>query len=239
MSQTLTIAKRELTSLFFSPIAYVVVAIFGTGAAMIFMQHFGPGSPAEMRGTFEGVMWLLIPLVPAVSMRLLSEEIRSGTMELLMTSPVTDTQVIMGKWLGAMGFMVVLLSPLVTLLLALEFNADPDLWKIATGLFGMLLVGALYMSIGTFASAVTENQIISWILSVFVICMIAVAPFFLPRWGAIPPSLREPMFYVNVTVQYQDFSKGLVDVSNFLFFVSGIALFLFLAVVTLQSKRWR
>src|SRR5437868_6668309 len=104
MSNTLTIARRELSSLFFSLIAYVVLGIFALGTTLLFLYSYGPGLPATIRTTLEGVVWLLIVLVPPISMRLISEEFRSGTIETLMTSPVRDGEVVVGKWLGAMGF---------------------------------------------------------------------------------------------------------------------------------------
>ena len=97
MNQTVAIAKRELASFFFSPIAYVVLGLFAFGTAMIFFLGYGPGQPASLRPTLEGVVWLMVLLVPAVSMRLISDEIRSGTLESLVTSPVTDVQVVVGK----------------------------------------------------------------------------------------------------------------------------------------------
>ena len=239
MNQTLAIAKRELTSLFFSPIGYVVLGLFALGTTLIFFIGFTQGQPATLRPTLDGVVWLMIFLVPAVSMRLVSEELRSGTVEPLMTSPVTDTQVILGKWLGAMGFFCMLLMPLVVLVIVLEMASSPDYGPILTGLLGLVLVGGLYMAVGTFASAATQNQIIAFILAVFIICFFTIAMFFLPQASFISSDLRQAMFYINVNMQFDDFNKGLIDTSNFIYFASSIALFLFLAVKLLESRRWR
>jgi len=240
MNPTLTIAKRELTSLFFSPIAYVVMALFALGATMIFCLGFAPGGMAAMRSTLEGVIWLMIFLVPAISMRLISEEFRSGTIETLMTSPVSDTQVVLGKWLGAMGFfLALLLTPTIVLTIVLEFNGRPDYGPIFTGLLGLILVGGLYLAIGTFASAATQNQIIAFLIAVFVICLLTIVLFFLPTASFIGPTLRKALLYMNVNHQFSDFAKGLVDATNFIYFISGIALFLFVAVKVLESRRWR
>ncbi len=239
MNQMLTIAKRELTSLFYSPIAYVVLGLFSLGTTMIFFIGFGPGQPATLRPTLEGVVWLLIFLVPAISMRLISEEFRSGTVEPLLTAPVTDTQVVVGKWLGAMGFFSVLLVPLLVLVAVLEITASPDFGPIVTGLVGLVLVGGFYLAIGAFASAATQNQIIAFMLTVFIICVFTIAMFFLPQAAFLGPGVREAMFYLNVNMQFADFNKGLIDTSNFVYFATGIALFLFLAVKLLESRRWR
>ena len=240
MTQTLNIARRELSSQFFSPIAYAVLGIFALGTSLIFViGYLGPGQPAALRGTFEWVVWLMIFLVPAISMRLISEELRSGTVELLMTAPITDADVVVGKWLGALGFFSTLLLPLLALAVVLEFNASPDWGPIVSGLIGLVLVAGLYLAIGTFASALTENQIIAFFVSVFVILPITLVPIFVPRWTHLPPAVSKTILYLQINAQYEPFGKGLLALPNVIYFVSGIALFLFLAVKTLESRRWR
>ncbi|MCX5660862.1 MAG: ABC transporter permease [Planctomycetota bacterium] len=239
MQATLTIAKRELASLFFSPIAYVVMGIFALGTTLIFLLGFGPGLPATLRGTYDGVVWLMVFLVPAISMRLISEEFRSGSIEPLMTAPISDAQVILGKWLGAMGFFVSLLIPVVVLAVVLEFFASPDYGPIFTGAVGLLLVGGLYLAIGTFASALNQNQIIAFLITVFIICFFTVAMNFLPQASFVSPGMRDAMFFLNVNAQFADFNKGLIDTSKAVYFLSGIAFFLFLAAKVLESRRWR
>lgn len=236
---TFTIAKRELQSLFYSPIAYVVLGGFAIGSSVFFIQGFQPGRPATMRGTLDMVVWLLIFLAPAISMRLVSEELRSGTYERLMTSPVNDMQVVLGKWLGALVFFCILLTPLLVQIAVLEVVAEPELGPIITGLLGLILVGALYLAIGVFASAWTQNQIIAFLLTVFIIAVPTFAAFFLAEEAALKPGLRHLVLYISVNAQYQDFAKGLIDIRNFVYFLSGTALFLFLAVKLVESRRWR
>ncbi|MEO1237403.1 MAG: ABC transporter permease [Planctomycetota bacterium] len=235
----LTLARRELASLFCSPIGYVVLALFALGSSLVFYVGFAPGNHATMRVTYGGVVWLLVFLAPAISMRLLSEELSRGTIERLMTSPVNDTQVVLGKWLAALGFFAVLLLPLLAHVAVLEVTADPDLGPIVTGWFGLLLVGGLYLAIGTFASAATENQIIAFLLTVFVICGLTFLLYFLPEAEFVPPRVRSAMFYANVNRRFEGFNKGLLDVRNVVYFISTTALFLFLAVKLLESRRWR
>ena len=239
MQHILTIAKRELSCLFFSPVAYVVLGVFGFGTALIFFTQFGPGAPAEMRGVLGAVAVLMIFLVPAISMRLISEEYRSGTIETLMTLPISDTQVVLGKWLGAMGFLLTLMAPLVILTAVLSMNAAPDFGPIFTGFLGLLLVGGLYLAIGAFASAITQNQIIAFLVTVFIILGFVYLCPYLARTDWIMDWLAQGLFYVNIYEQYGDFAKGVADLGRVVFFVSGIGLFLFLAKLTLESKRWR
>jgi ABC-2 type transport system permease protein len=239
MTHVLTIAKREMTSLFFSPIAYVVLGVFGFGTALIFFTQFGPGAPAEMRGVLGAVSVLMIFLVPAISMRLLSEEYRSGTIETLMTLPISDTQVVAGKWLGAMGFLVTLMVPLAILTAVLAFNASPDYGPILTGYLGLLLVGGLYLAIGAFASATTQNQIIAFLITVFIILALVYLCPYLARTDWVTDWMRQGLFYVNIYEQYGDFAMGVIDLGRVVFFVSGIMTFLFFATMTLNSRRWR
>lgn len=239
MHQTLTIARRELTSLFFSPVAYLVLGAFGLGATLIFLMSFTAGAPAQMRGTFSAVIWLMILLVPAISMRLFAEEFRSGTIETLMTSPISDTQVVLGKWLGAMGFFIALLIPLAILTLVLACNARLDWGPIYTGFLGLILVGGLYLAIGTFASATTQNQIIAFIVTGLLILMLSVGMFFLARSAFLSAFWRDIVSYLWIDNQASDFNKGVIDSSKIVYFVSGIGFFLFLAVKVLESKRWR
>jgi len=238
MNNTFAIARRELSSFFFSPIAYVVMCVFMLLSGLFFMLTvFAPGEPASLRNLFFWMVWILIAIVPAISMRLLSEELRSGTIEPLMTSPVSDINVIVGKWLGGLMFFAVLLAPTLSLLVILAIWSDPDYGPIFTGYLGLLLVGGLYMSIGTFASVMTRNQIIAFLLTIFLILMLTVVTYFLPRF--LPAGFSEAVFYLNVNEQYEDFSKGLIDTSNFVYFFSGITLFLVLAVKALESRKWR
>lgn len=239
MKKTLTIARRELSALFFSPIAYVVLGLFALGASLFFVLSFTPGSAATTRDTFSWLVWLLVFIVPAISMRLVADEFRAGTFETLMTSPVSDGQVVIGKWAGAMAFFAVLMSPLIVQVIILELTADPDYGPILTGLLGLLLVGGLYMAIGTLASAWTENQIIAFLLTVFIISVLTFMMYFLPQWSAMPGWAREAAHYLNVNEQFSDFNKGLIDIRNFVYFLSGIALFLFLAIKLVESRRWR
>lgn len=239
MNPTITIARRELTSLFFSPIAYVVLGVIALGTALLFVMGFASGQPASLRSTLSGLIWLQIFVVPAISMRLVSEEFRSGTVETLLTAPVSDTQIIIGKWLGAMGFYAVLLAPLLLLALVLEAYGDPDWGPIRTGILGLLLVGGMYLAIGTFASALTQNQIIAFLITVLMICLLTIALFFIPQAAWVPQWLSRAMHYANVNHQFETFSKGLLALPNVIYFISGIALFLFLAIKTLESRRWR
>lgn len=240
MKRTLTIAQRELSSLFFSPIAYVVLGLFALGTTAVFFQYFGPGEQATLRPTFQWVVWLLIFLAPALSMRLISEEFRSGTIEALMTAPVSEMHVVLGKWLGVLSFFaVLLLAPMTILIGILEFSADPDYGPIFTGMLGLLFVGGLYLAVGVFASAATKDQIISFLLTITIIGLFTIFLHFIAQADFVSNDLARALYFLNVFTQYEDFAKGVLTLSNFVFFLTGTAMFLFMAVKVLESRRWR
>jgi len=233
------IIRREFLSLFYSPIAYVVIGLFALGATALFLGSFGPGTMAAMSGTYRDIVFLLAFLTPAVSMRLISEELRSNTIETLVTSPVSDVQIVIGKWLGALGFMACLVGALVVHIILLEVHSNPDLGPILTGLVGLLFVCGLYLAIGAFASACTQNQIIAFIVALSVNVVISFVMAQLPRAQFVGNNARQVMYYLNINRQFESFSNGVLDLMNFVYFFSGTALFLFLAVKMIESRKWR
>lgn len=237
MKQVATIAKREWLSLFFSPIGYVVLGLFALGTALLFAAQLEQGAAATMRPIFDGAVWLLIFIAPAVSMRLVAEELRLGTIERLMTTPVSDAAVATGKWIGAMGFMGVLLLPLGIEAIALEIIADPEPGPIWTGLLGLLLVGGLYLAIGLFASTLTSNQVIALLVTIAIISIPTFAAYFASTSAYLDPSIRKAVEYVSVNKQYADFAKGVIDIRNFVYFLSFTWLFVFLAAKMLEGRR--
>lgn len=239
MRNTFVVAKRELTSLFYSPIAYVVLGIFGFGATLLFLLQFQPGQAATMRWLFDMVTWFLILLVPAISMRLVSEEYRTNTIEMLMTSPASDTELIVGKWIGALGFFAALLTPLLVLLAVLCTFSRPDFGPIITGFAGLMLVGGFYLAIGIFASSLTQNQIIAFLISIFIILFFTLAVYQVAQWSYLETAQRQAILYLSVNEHAAAFSQGRVFSSDLVYFASFIAFFLFLAVKSLESRRWR
>lgn len=236
---TMVIAHRELTSMFYSPIAYVVMCVYAllAGLSVVTNLFAEPGSQATMRDSYNLIMWILIAVLPAISMRLMSEELRSGTYEPLLSTPIRDIQVIFGKWLGAMGFFVLMLIPTYVHVILLEVFASPDYGPIFTGYLGIVLVGGFYIAIGLFASVITKNQIIAYLTAVFIILLFTLVMFMVSQY--VPHSYAQWLGYANVMVQYDDFRKGLIDTGNVIFFLSGIGFFLILANAVLESRRWR
>jgi ABC-2 type transport system permease protein len=246
MRKTLSLAQRELEAYFFSPIAYIVGAFFLAASSAVFFWGlswldlkpiFKPGNEASLRPLFEAMAYIMIITVPLLTMRLLSEEFHSGTIETLMTAPVTDTQVVVGKFLGVMGFYVALLGgTLVFLCLIIAFG-QPDPGVVVMGYLGMLLLGAAFASVGLFTSALTRHQLLAAIvgiaiLSVFALLMQVIVRYSTSPWNHIAARL-------NAMTYFKDFARGVFDSRGLVFFLSATALFLFLSVKTLESRRWR
>ncbi len=234
------IAAREFLSLFYAPVGYVVLAVFAALSGLFFVFNvFLPGQPIDTAGLCEPiVLWILAPVTPAISMRLFSEEKRSGNLEALVTAPVTDLQLVVGKWIGAMGFLVVAMLTTVPLVLLLEIFGNPDYGPIFTGYVGMLLIGGLFLAIGAFASVTTHNQIISFLVALLIIALLIYINLILTN-NYVSGALAQAMRYVNPYEQYRNFGRGILDTSNFVFFISTTAMFLTLAVKSLESRKWR
>jgi len=244
MRNTLNIAVRELNSFFFSPIAYVVLAVFALLAGLFFLTGtFVPGQEADLRVLmFYYLIWVLVAVAPAISMRLLSEELRSGHIEALMTSPVTDVQVIAGKWLGGLAFYAVMLLPTAVFVALLGMFASPNYAQIAVGYLGLMLVGGLFMAIGVLASSLTRDQIIAFLITVAMILLLTAMPYSFESpfvRSSLPEEMVAALIYVNLHRRFEPFSAGIVDTSNLVYFLSGAAFFLLLAVKSLETRKWR
>lgn len=238
MSATLAIARRELGSYFRSSIGWVVIALYLLLSGFTFaIGALRPGEPATMRSFFGVSQWILLIVAPAISMRLLSEEWRSGTMESLMTAPVSDWQTVVGKYLGAVGFLAIMLLPTLAYAGVLELIADPDYGPIAAGYLALLLVGMLYLAAGTLASALTENQVVALLSTFFFFILLEVAATQGGR--AAGPPLDEWLFSLSILRRVQDMAKGIIDTAHAVFFLAASAWFLVVAVIAVESRRWR
>jgi len=150
MSRAITIARREFFSYLFSPIAYVAMTLFLLASGFLFRKDFEPGQPAAMRTIFEWMVWILVVIVPLMCMGLIAQEWATGTIEPLMTAPVGETDVVIGKFVGSYLLFCLLLVPTLFYVLLLRIYSNPDFGPIFSGYLGILLVGALFIAIGLF-----------------------------------------------------------------------------------------
>jgi len=231
------IARREFAAFFRLPTGWVVVALYLLLSGIVFAATLRPGEPASLRSFFYMSSWLLLFVAPAVSMRLVSEEVRTGTLEPLMTAPVSDWAIGVGKYAGGLGFLVVMALPTLLYVGLLEWVSDPDYGPILAGYVGLLLVGMLYIAIGLLASAATSSQTVAFLGTLFFLLLAQAAT----TQGAayLGPPFDKPLYAASVQLRLGDFAKGMIDTGHVVFFAAGSAWFVALSVLVLQSRRWR
>ncbi|MFQ5594426.1 MAG: ABC transporter permease [Anaerolineae bacterium] len=238
MRNMLIIARRELGAFFASPIAYLVTAGFLAIAGYFFSAILILSRQATMQFVFGNTVVVLLFIAPLLAMRLLSEEQRSGTIELLMTSPVRDWQVIWGKWLAAFVLFLVMMLFTGLYVVVLWRLGNPDYGPIMSGYLGMLLLGGALLALGTLTSAVTQNQIVAAVLGVALTVLLYVAGAMTDVAGA--DSLVGRFFEaLALSEHFSDFTRGVVDTTHVIFFLSVIAGALYLATRALETRRWR
>jgi ABC-2 type transport system permease protein len=254
MNNILAIAHKELKSYFASPIAYIVLGIFALLFGYFFyallyyfnnqsMQMLGlGGSPAAnvneqmIRPVFLNASVILLFVLPAITMRTYAEEKRSGTIELLLTAPVTDFQIIMGKFLGAMTLYAAMLGITVIHMALLFAFGNPEWIPIATGYLGMLLLGGCFISVGLLISSLTRNQIVATIVTFGVFLMLWVINWIASFTG---PRTQEVLNYLSITDHLDDFTRGIIDTKHLVYYLSFIAFGLFLTMRSVDTERWR
>jgi ABC-2 type transport system permease protein len=237
LAVTFTIALREVRSLFSSWIAYVTLAFFEAWAGFFFFAIARIGQTSDMRYLFWNMAVILFIVLPMVTMRLLAEERRLGTMELLLTSPVTDWQVVLGKFLGAYYWLIIALGlTLYVPYLVHRFSGGTvDLGPYWTAYIGLLLFGATAIAVGVFWSALTDNQIIAAFATFGTLLLAYVITWPTEGTGTLAEICRK----VSLYYRYQDFTAGLIQSKDVLFFLLLTVAFLYLAVQVLGSRRWR
>lgn len=235
MRNIFTLTAKEFRSYLGSPMAYVVIGIFLALSGFFFGSSSVTYSETSLRG-FLGIGGLLLMLLTAVlSMRLLAEERKAGSIELLLTAPVRDSEIIAGKFLGSLGVVVVMLALTCYYPTLLKAFGDPDIGPIATGYLGLFLLGCASLAVGIFASSLTSNQIVAAVVAggiLFGLWFVGSAGAYLPR------ALGDVIGYFSLSTYFPDFIRGIVDTRGIIYYLSITALFLFLATRSLESSRW-
>ncbi len=232
---TFVIAKRELAAFFVSPIAYVVGAAFLFITGLFFFFTVAIDGVATLSQVFSVISIVLLFVAPILTMRLLSEEARSGTLELLLTAPVRDWEVVVGKFLAAFLFFVAMLVPTLYYLFLLTRYGNPDIPITLSGYLGVILLGGMLLSFGVLTSAMSANQIISAILAVALSLTFWLASALSSIFGG---PLGEIFEYLGIHRHFVDFVSGLITTTNIVYFLSGIIAALFLATRVLEIRRW-
>src|SRR5689334_8940870 len=256
MRNILAIANKELRSYFAGPIAYIAIGLWALLYGYFFvailqffvrqsmqMGQFGMQGPQSMnvnqqmiRPLLQNVTIMILFVLPMITMRTYSEEKRSGTIELLLTSPLTDFQIIMGKFLGAMALYAAMLA--ITLIhIALLYSAGrPEFLPIATTYLGLLLMGGCFIAVGLLISSLTKNQIVAVMVTFSVFLMLWVINWIASFMG---PTTQQVLNYLSITDHVDDFTRGIIDTKHIVYYVSFITFGLFLTARSVDTERWR
>ncbi len=236
MRNALYVAGKELRSYFVSPIAYIIVAFWLVITGLFFTASATQGD-ASMRNVFGVIPILLLLISPALTMRLLAEESRAGTLELLLTAPVKDWSVVVGKFLGALGLYVAMmvLTVLYPLILVL-FRGDPDWGPIWSGYLGLLLLGMAFLSVGLFASSLTSNQILSAVIALALLLVLFIITVLTSN---VPPNVAQVLAKLSIGDRYDPFVRGIVDLTDVVYFLTFTGAVLFITVQIVEARRYR
>jgi ABC-2 type transport system permease protein len=251
MVNILAITQRELNAYFRSPIAYVMMGFFALlfGYFYIvplnfYVQQSGMGmnpGPMNMNQMLIGPTLLNTTVImlfffPLITMRTYSEEKRSGTIELLLTSPLTDVQIILGKFFGALVLYIAMLSLTAIHIAILFWISDPEWKPVITAYLGLILMAGCFLSVGMFISSLTKNQIVAAMATFSVFLMLWVIDWIGQFFG---PTTQAVLSYLSLTQHYQDFAQGVIDTKHLIYYASFMAFGLFLTAKSVDSERWR
>jgi len=239
---TKAIAKRELVAYFESPVAYVFMVVFLIllGFLTFFVSHFYEIGQADLRPFFFWHPWLFLILVPAAAMRLWAEERRSGTIETLLTLPVTMTEAIIGKFLAAWIFIGLIIALTFPIVLTAGYLGNPDKGAIIGGYIGSFLLAGTYLSVGSLTSACTRNQVISFVLALMICLFLLLAGWppvtdLLVRWA--PDWMVNGVAAFGFMPHYEASQRGILDSRDIAYYLSVIAFMLFGTYIVLENRK--
>lgn len=236
MSNIWVLTRRELRSYFNSPIAYIIITLFLLFAGWFFAAGLFLSNTADLRSLFSGARMLVLFFVPAISMRMLAEEKRSGTIEILSTMPLKDWHLVLGKFLPS--YILIAVTLVLTLIhyITLSLLGDPDFGASFGGYVGLFLMAGVYLSIGLFTSSLTKNQIVAFITAfviIFVLFLMDKVVFFLPG------SLATIFEFISTDYHYENIARGVIDSRDVIYYFSLMFFFLFLTVKSLETRKWK
>jgi ABC-2 type transport system permease protein len=237
MSSIWVLTKKELKSYFNSPVAYIVIILFLLISGWIYTSNMFLSKTADLRSLFGFISnYLFLFFIPALSMRLFSEEKRSGTIELLGTMPISEWQMVLGKYIPAFLLMVLMLVLTGVNYITISYLGDPDGGATMGGYIGLILMASSYLAIGLFTSSLSKNQIVSFILSFAIIFMFILFDYVKNFVGGFTANIFE---YLSTTYHYQAIERGVLDSRNLIYYVSLTFAFLFATAQVLQSRKWK
>jgi len=229
------IFRKELKSFFNSPVAYIVIVVYLVILGWFFTSNLFLNNMSTLRTVFEMTPFLLLFFGPAMTMRLISEEKKTGTLELLFTKPVKEYEIITGKFLAAWALYFFTLLPTLCYYITVTIIGTLDTGAVIGGYLGLMLVGAVFLAISVFGSSITENQIVAFIVSLFIVF----ALFMLDKvLFYLPSSLGNILEYISIDYHFSNIARGVIDSRDIIYYASAVGFSLFMATVVLQKRRW-
>ena len=234
---TFNIAWKETKAYFGTPSAYVVGAMFLALTGVFFVSEItSPFAEADVRGIVDWASFFIIFLAPLLTMRLLAEEQKLGTLELLLTAPVRDWEVVIGKYLASMLILAAIVSATLYYVLLLYVFGNPDTGPILSGYLGLALYGAAALAIGMLGSSLSGNQIVAAVVGIAILLMLS----YVDRIGGLVEGVaRQIVEGMSMNSHIVDFTRGVIDLSSTVYFASLAAVFIFLTIRSLETRRWR
>lgn len=250
MKATFTIFKKELKSYFSSPIAYIILVVFLVLSGLFFFLYlqsfvssqFDPRlqflgqrlnlNDFVIRPYFGTISIVLLLMIPVITMRLIAEERKNSTIELLFTSPVRILYIILGKFLASLYLFVIMIVLSAIYMVVLKVYGNPDLGPLLSGYLGLFLLGASFLSIGLFASSLTENQIVAALISFGLLLVFWII-------GAVSDAESSILGYLSIINHFDNFSKGVIELKDVVYYLSFIFFGIFLTYIKVQSERWK
>ena len=236
MSKIFAIAAKELKAYFKSPIAYIVLILTISVFNIFFFLIIDQGREASLRDVFKVMEFLFIFIVPLLTMKTFAEEKSSGTMEFLMTTPTTNTEIVLGKYLGSLIFFSLIIGLTTSYYFILEFFGQPQRLAILTGYLGVWLEGALFIAIGILASSLTKNQIISAISSYVILFLLYFSISFIKYFSGHGETLIR---YIGTWSHAENFTMGLITMADLVYYLSGIFICILFTRLSIENRLWR
>lgn len=231
------VAWKEIQVYFSSPTAYIVGMMFLALSGFFFARNLNEGNPeATLKNFFDGATIILILIAPVLTMRLMAEEQKLGTIELLLTSPVRDWEVIIGKYVASLIFLIATVAPTLYYTILLYVFASPDLGPIYAGYLGLALYGGAALAIGLLCSTLTSNQIVAAVVAMGILLVMFFADLASDNISGTASTIISEM---SIWSHFEDFRRGVIDTKHVVYYLSVIAFFLFMSVRALESRRWR
>jgi len=235
MRNILPIFRREMFAYFYSPVAYIVISVFLIITGWFFTSEVFLANESSLRSVFGIIPFIFIFIIPAITMRLLSEERKSGTIELLFTMPIADIEIVLGKYFAGLGLLVVALLFTLPYALTIVVLGEPDIGMLITGYLGLVLMGASYIAIGIFASTVSTSQVVAFIIAFGLIFFLWLINKFLMFF---PPPLVPILQYLSIDYHFENIGRGVIDTRDVTYYFSLVIFMLSLARLSLESRKW-